>query len=265
MDTVETAERLFTILKSLNEFDKTEIRGIIQTLIAPTRRDLCFTGNYYRGIGNIESLLTLKSVRDFQAIAMIARAMFEIAVDIRLVGKMPGSEDKVMAYAEVEKLRSARRIVAFKRESPTSALDATIYETFIAGNANRIEQEAKALWPDSQINVHHWSGKKFERRIELVGAPFDQIYAVNYPQLSWYAHSGLTGVINLEKESFRVMAGVAFTVAAECYMAIMGAVIAAFRIDKANDKIEKMMILAKMLPFTDGALQADQLRGVLLG
>jgi hypothetical protein len=117
----------------------------------------------------------------------------------------------------------------------------------------------------SQLNVHHWSGKKFEKRIELVGAPFDQIYAVNYPQLSWYAHSGLTGIINLEKESFRAMAGVAFTVAAECYMAILGAIVSEFKINKANDKIENMMTLAKMLPFTDGALQASELRRALLG
>ena len=61
------------------------------------------------------------------------------------------------------------------------------------------------------------------------------------------------------------MAGVAFTVAAECYMAILGAVISEFKINKANDKIENMMTLAKMLPFTDGALQASELRRALLG
>jgi hypothetical protein len=51
----------------------------------------------------------------------------------------------------------------------------------------------------------------------------------------------------------------------ELYIAILGAVISEFKINKANDKIENMMTLAKMLPFTDGALQASELRRALLG
>ena len=116
----------------------------------------------------------------------------------------------------MEKLRAARRIVEFKDQHPTATVASRVYEAFIRTEGARIERDAKTLWPDSQLNVH-WSGKKFEKRLDLVGAPFDQIYAVNYPQLSWYAHSGLTGIINLEKKSFRATAGVAFTVAAECY------------------------------------------------
>ena len=38
-----------------------------------------------------------------------------------------------------------------------------------------------------------------------------------------------------------------------------------FQIDKANDKITNMMTLAKMLPFTDGSAQADELQRALLG
>ena len=40
-DPKDIVERYFTVIKSLNEFDKTEIRGIIQTILAPSRRVLC--------------------------------------------------------------------------------------------------------------------------------------------------------------------------------------------------------------------------------
>ncbi len=40
-DAAEVTERFFTVIKSLNEFDKVEIRGVIQTLISPTQRDIC--------------------------------------------------------------------------------------------------------------------------------------------------------------------------------------------------------------------------------
>jgi hypothetical protein len=113
--------------------------------------------------------------------------------------------------------------------------------------------------------VAHWSASKLEKRIEKLGAPFTQIYAVNYPQLSWYTHSGMTGILNLEKESFRMLAGVAFTVMAETYMIVLATVIKHFQIDKANEKITDMMTLAKMLPFTEGSAQADELQRALLG
>src|SRR5580658_8512412 len=137
-DAVEITERFFTVIKSLNEFDKAEVRGVIQTLIAPTQRDICFTGNYYRAVANVETILTLKNVRDFQAVAMLARALFELAVDIRLINAIPDSVKKMITFTDVEKLRSARRIVSFKSANPSAQVDATIYDQYVAGNAARI-------------------------------------------------------------------------------------------------------------------------------
>jgi hypothetical protein len=256
-------ERFFTTIKRLKEFDKAEILGVVRTLIALNRRDLCFTGNYYRAAGNIETLLKLTSVRDFQAIAMICRALFEIAVDFKLIDQIPNSVEKILAFPDVEKLRSAKRIVEFKAKTPTAAVSENIYAEFITRNAARIEAEAKALWPDASLNVYHWSGKKFENRIALVGAPLDEIYAVNYPQLSWYGHAGFTGILNLEMEAFQRLAGVSFTVAIHSYMAILAAMIQEYKIDKANEKIEHLMKLARMLPFADGPMQEQALRQAL--
>jgi hypothetical protein len=42
-------------------------------------------------------------------------------------------------------------------------------------------------------------------------------------------------------------------------MIVLPAVSSTFQIDKANDKITNMMTLAKMLPITDRATQADEL------
>jgi hypothetical protein len=53
-DPVDVSDRFFTVIKSLNEFDKAEIRGVVDTLISPTPREICFTGNYYRGVGNVD-------------------------------------------------------------------------------------------------------------------------------------------------------------------------------------------------------------------
>ena len=83
-------ERCYTMLKSLNEFDKLEIAGVVRGLLAKTDRDNCFIGNYYRGKAHIETLLSLKSAKDLQAIAMVARGLFELAVDTKLIRCHPG-------------------------------------------------------------------------------------------------------------------------------------------------------------------------------
>jgi len=265
LDPKDVVERYFTVIKSLNEFDKQEVRGKIQTALLQSNRDLCFSGAYYRAAGNIESTLCLKSIRDFQAIAMMARSLFEIAVDVTLSARIPDSEIKILAFVELEKLRAARKIVEFKSTNPAANVHVATYEEFVANNAARIEQASKALWPTNHQSVKHWSASKLERRVETLGEPFTQIYAVNYPQLSWYAHSGMVGIVNLEKESFRMLAGVAFAVVAEMYVTVLGATIKQFRLDKVTDKISNMMMLAKMLPFTDGAVESEQLRRALLG
>jgi hypothetical protein len=265
IDPKDTVERYFTVLKSLNEFDKEAVRGLVQGLLALSKRELCFTGSYYRAVGNIETTLTLKNVRDFQAIAMMSRSIFEIAVDLALAVETPESEKHIIAHADVEKLRAARKIVEFTGSNPGATVHDATYREFIASQEDRIDQEAKALWPTSYNSVAHWSGINLEKRVAKMGMPFTQVYAVNYPQLSWYAHAGIAGVLNLEKESFRMLAGVAFTVMAEMYMVVLAIIIKQFKINKANDKISDLMTLAKMLPFTDGAIQAEQLRKALLG
>ena len=265
IDPNEAVGKWFAVVKSLNEFDKIEIRNAVKKVSTPTRRDVCFGGSYYRTCTNIESILSLKRVGDFQAIAMIARSLFEIAVDIKLAAVTEASEEKILTFVDLEKLRAAEKIVAFKEANPEADVPAHIYQTFIKDNKDRITRDAKTHWQNNYVNVTHWSALNLEKRIKKLGTPFLTIYALYYPQLSWYVHSGMTGVFNLQEEAFRLVACEAFVITTEAYMVVLAEVIKHFQIDKANDKIMAMMRLAKMLPFTDGAAQAEELKCALLG
>ncbi len=256
-------ERCYTLLKSLNEFDKQELRGVVRGLLAKTDRDNCFIGNYYRGVANVETLLSLKSAKDVQAIAMVTRALFELAVDMKLIDAIPDAVQKLLAFSDVEKLRAARKIVKFKAVNPAADVDASIYGTFITNNAQRIEAQRNAVWPVVK-KVEHWSGLNLSRRVALLKAPFDEIYEVKYPQLSWYVHSGLTG-FNLEAETLNMLAAQQNKLAGECYIVLLTAIIDEFRIENANEKVKNKLKLAKMLPFTDGPDQAKALELELLG
>jgi hypothetical protein len=251
--------RFFSTLTSLNNFDKIEIRNVIRGLIDPKQREICFTANYYRAFANVESILALNHVKHIQGIASAARGLFEIAVDVALIDHFPQGPEKMLALIDVEKMRSAQAIIDFKAANPGAQVDDTIFQEFIRLEGPRITALRDSLWPN-RPDVQHWSLLKMQKRVEKLGQPFNELYAVEYPRLSWYIHSGLTGFANLQKESFELMAGIAFTIAVKAYMALMTAIIEEFKLDKHDPKIKTRMQYARMVPWTDGDEQASQLR-----
>jgi hypothetical protein len=93
-EATENAERFYTMVKSLNNFDKVEVKGVVQTLLSTTAEENCFIGTYYRTSGSIESILEFKHPKHFQAVAMLARGLFELAVDMRLLEVIPNGAIK---------------------------------------------------------------------------------------------------------------------------------------------------------------------------
>jgi hypothetical protein len=257
-------ERCYTMLKSLNEFDRLEVAGVVRGLLAKTDRDTCFIGNYYRGKAHIETLLSMKSAKDLQAIAMVARGLFELAVDTKLIDIIPEAVKKILTFSDVEKLRAARKIVKYKAANPAASVDASIHDAFITSAAARIEAERNAVWPGLK-KVTHWSGRDLSRRVALLKAPFDEIYEVEYPELSWYVHSGLTGFVNLKAESFNMLAAKQNKLAGECFIVLLTAIIDEFRLDKADAKKKNKLKLAKMYSFIDSPEDRAEVERELLG
>jgi hypothetical protein len=255
----EHPARFFSSLTSLEEFDKLEIRNVIKGIVTPTQHEICYIANYHRAVANVGSILALNQVRHVQAIASTARGLFEIAVDVALINKIPNGPEKMLALIDVEKLRAAQAVVEFKAASPTAQDNPAIFQEFINLEGARITALRDSLWPN-RPDVQHWSLLKMKKRTDLLGPPFDRIFAVEYPRLSWYVHSGLTGIANLPPGSFELMAGIAFTIAIESYMQIMGTMIDKFKLTKADPKIKTRMLFAKMAPWTDDQRQAFQLQ-----
>jgi len=64
----DNAGRFYGVVKSIREFDKLELAGILASVVAlsPTPRENCFIATYYRTAGIIESLLRLDNPMHFQ-------------------------------------------------------------------------------------------------------------------------------------------------------------------------------------------------------
>lgn len=263
-DSATFGERLYTVIKSLNAFDKKEIHGVMSTLVAENDRDRCFKGIYLRVKANVESLLALRYVKDFQAIAMIARSLFELVIDISLIKRDSDAVRKITAFSEAEKLRAAKMIVNFRKAHPSAHADATVQELFIKNNQATIEAERTVIW-GAKTTVPHWSGLSLRERVELLKDPFEEIYEVKYPQLSWYTHAaGLTG-FDLQESSYEKLATTHHYLAAQLYKLLLRTIIEEYQFTKWDDKIFNKMKLAEQMPFTDTDDQLAALERELLG
>jgi len=263
-DSATLGERLYTVLKSLNLFDKKEIHGVISGLMATTDRDRCITGIYLRAKANVESLLSLRYAKDFQAIAMITRSLFELTVDMKLTGTITDAVLKIATFSEVERLRAAGMIVAFKDAHPSATVDATVPALFIKNNKVRIEAERKTVW-GLKAKVSHWSGLKLKDRVALLKEPFEEMYEVKYPQLSWYTHAaGLMG-FDLKASSFEALASTHHYLAAQLYKLVLRGIIDEYQFVKWDSKILDKMKQAELMPFMDTDDELSALERELLG
>jgi hypothetical protein len=243
-------DRFYTQVKSLHAFDTLEVRGVINSLLSKTQEEECHLATYIRTQGNVESLLLLQHQKHVQAIAMLARALFELAVDARLLEAIPNGWLKMTAHAEVEKLRLANKIIKFKGANRGVTTDTTVYQNFISQNSKRIAAVQKSIWPNLK-KVEHWSGLTLADRCTFLKSPFDQIYAEDYPRVSWYTHPGLTGVANIPHVTFIHVCGYAFHLAVRSYEESLRSAIHVFKLSMGNEHIEARLDAALKLPFTD--------------
>jgi hypothetical protein len=254
----DTAERMFASLTSLMQFDEQEVRGIMRSIIAPTEREKCFILIYWRTAAHVMSLSKLNGHQHFQAITMIARSLFELSVDIKLIDKIPDGVEKMTAFVDVEKLRAAQKIVKFKQKHPTSQLDDSLYQSYISSEEARIEATKAKLWPGAK-KIDGFANMNLADRSALAGVKYEEVYEVEQPRMSWLVHSGLTGVANLKRETFTYMAGVGIASCIKSCELILYAVIDEFKIGMADDKIRKKLAVSKLLPWADDPAQAQQL------
>lgn len=243
---IDSASRFYTSLHRLREFDSQRIRVVVQGQLQLTDEEKCFLGVHSRILGNIETLLELKEVQHFQAVASTSRTIFELAVDIRLLQIIPDAASKMIAGIEIEKLRAAENIVRFAKSEHVA--DLAVFQSYIDREGQRIRGESRRLWSKDAL-VLHWSDLKLDKRVALLDKNFKSAYHLYYPRLSWYAHSGLTGVANLNTTGLTHMCSQALWLAGDFYKEVLTAMIQQFKIYRTDGEILRQMSITAGLPF----------------
>jgi len=253
--------RFYATLNSLQQFNNVELKTTILEIPIDDRADSrqkCVIATYYRIRSNVESMLTLTRRRDVQAIAMLARTVLELAIDLRLMNRVGQSPERMIAFADTERLRAARNLTEFKHLNPESQLDVIIQDNFVRDRGTEIDATTARLWPHAG-RLRHWSGMNLAQRANEVGTPFPDLYHRAHTLLSWYVHSGLMGVMNLPADTFTTVAGHAFAVAVEAYDNCLDFIIREFPF-RFESRFLNLLAYAKRAPWPENEDEATALR-----
>jgi hypothetical protein len=264
-DAVKESGIWYAVLNSLAKFDELEVKRVVNGLLSPTLPEECVVSIYYRASANVGSLLELMTPNHFQAIAMLARSKFELAVDIAIFNQVQGAPIKMRVFLDLEKLRACQNAVEFARNNPlTFQQSAKPQEDYITNNEIRIMRLVASTWPGVGLrDLTHWSAKRLPARVRMLPNEMGELYAFFYKQLSWSVHSGLEGSYGIKPETFVRMCGMAFNLAARNYEKVLSQVIQTIGLDTVDPLIDKKMQYARYLPFTENAEQEAGLRSGL--
>ena len=266
MKVTELVGRFHGQLILMQTFDNEDVRPRVDTGKEQSPREFAVVGSYLRSLAHVRTLVQLKHESHFQAVAMIARSLFELAVDISLIDRIEDAPAKYAAFSDFVRLGAAQRIVDFHSthevDEPLQHL--WVYEKFKNDKAAAVDAKAKELWP-KQPRPRHWSGMDLRQRAVFLGAPYDEIYDVHYAELSWYTHPGVGVVSALEAKTYRVVCAAGYAVATRCYRQTLLFMIRDLRLVEADPLIEKKMEFARIAAFADDEEHAMKLRRALLG
>src|SRR6202007_3296591 len=102
-------------LRNLDKLERDDFREVIKSQLNPTMRERYLTVNYHRAAFNVEMMVAIKDTKQFQTLALLARTVFELAVEVMLIYQDKDVGLKIDLFSRVELLKSARRLVAFKK------------------------------------------------------------------------------------------------------------------------------------------------------
>ena len=111
-------------LRNLDKLERDDFREVIKSQFNPTLRERYLTVNYHRAALNVEMMVAIKDTKQFQTLSLLARTIFEVAVEMKSIIRAPDAAKKIELFSKVEVLRSARRIVDFM----TGRQDAHYYQ-----------------------------------------------------------------------------------------------------------------------------------------
>ena len=208
----EKTEAFYQGTDAIGEFAQKVMIPVLRDQLKKTDKETAITGTYFRMYAWVQSLIRLNDPRHFQAAATVARALFELLLDIKLLdadtnGKMVA---KFHAFPEIERFQMAKDYVECADRNPdVSTQDAhqrklvsqPEKEEDIRGKIVKHWGKTKGAKPNSCKPPIHWSGMNIRERAQQFGTSFEKRYLFDYRIGCLASHSGSAIYAGLDSDA----------------------------------------------------------------
>ncbi len=192
-------------LKAIEAFWTDMIHPYVHERGALPLRQLALASLGDRLIGHARVVPKLNSLVYQQTATAAERSVIELWLDIQLLHRNVFADgvERLFAFAEYQKLQSARRTVRFFAEhphlddSPSAALP---HQTYVTANAARIDARTFDLWgtPGKKPpRPEHWSAMNVPDRAKRVSPEAQLLVLHGYDMRNFAVHSGVAGIMNV--------------------------------------------------------------------
>jgi hypothetical protein len=242
----ESLPNIAAMTRSLFEADQKHVLDVVTGQLNRTIREEIVYGLYARIHANVRAMLKLNETSDVQVLAMISRNIMELTLDLKLIDVIPNSLRKILAFVNVQRLKTARTMVAFAQAHPSADIDVTEKKNFITTYAPSVDSEHAILWPDAKASgqgrkIDHWSALDARSRANAIGLADEQRYVEFYSLFSWHVHAGLVATWNFSDVAVRALIFMSWKTTLDCYQETLAFVIKEFKlhaIDGLTNKID---------------------------
>ena len=158
-----------------------------------------------RLIGHARVVPKLNSLVFQQTATAAERSVIELWLDIQLLHRNVFADgvERLFAFAEYQKLKSARRTVRFFAEHPQldeSPSAASPHQAYITANADRVDAQTFELWGtpgQKPPKPEHWTAMNIPERARAVGPEAQLLVLHGYDMRNFAVHSGVAGIMNV--------------------------------------------------------------------
>lgn len=208
------------------------------------------------------TLERLNHARFYQAIHTGNRALLELAVDVLLLVDDKSGEvgEKMLAFAESEKLKAAQNLVDYYVDQgltvPSTYLE---QQRYLALNKVRIQALRDRYWlsPKAQAqgksgqHPSRWSGNNLAEDVAKVDSIYGkkivdyfnitltEYYRTEYRKMNWHIHSGTASTWKMPAESFDISCGFAFKRSADLAFICTAFILSYFGYTQAVDGMRR--------------------------
>lgn len=241
-------------LKEAVDFVQSKVIGVLRGQLSLCAKESAILGIFLRTHALASSLTRLNHKIDFNAVAGIARIMFELLLDIKLIsGPMNDqiNQDRFLAFPEVNRYRTASKIVDLQKKHPDlvnrSFFVSDIRKEFVdkPGKATAISTKVLTLWGKTKtgkpIWPKHWSGLHIRERAEKFGPTYEQEYLEIYSFLSSYTHAGSEAYAGLSEETLEGVYGMSLDYARYIYIESLVICSNVFDIEKGIESFNQVI------------------------